>query len=970
MHGFGEHEGKYFLAMKFFAGGSLARREGAGKFSPHAAAKLVATVARAVHYAHQRGILHRDIKPGNILLDEAGEPHLADFGLAKLVGRDSAITRTAAIMGTPSYMAPEQAAGRTREITTAADVYGLGAVLYDLLTGAPPFAGATTLETIRAVQEDEPVRPALRNSAVDRDLETICLKCLEKIPARRYGSADALAGDLDCWLRREPIAARPIGAVERVGRWVRRHRARAALLATALLALLVVAVVSSWMNVRLVAARNTIAARDEVRRRELVRLHVGNGQRLAEEGEPFAALESFAEAARLDAADAERMEMHRSRFARTLAHAPQLERQLAHPAAVASAAFAADGKRIVTACADGLARVWEASRGELALPPIATAGALRWAGFSPDGTLLATRAETGEVQLFRTDTGAPTGGPWPARPPTDLRDYGGELAFSRSGRWLAIPGVGEVVLHECNSASAERRTFSTTQPVNHLFFSPDETQLATIAESGTMEVREVGTLRKVVAIEHPADRRERHWRTGAWSPDGAKLALADDGKFAAIFDARSGQALTLGLSYEESILGCRFSPDGRALLTWGEDSTARLWDAADGHPLGPPMRHQSQVRAAVFSPDGRRLATASSDDARLWDGLTGERLGARLPHGGPVRDVAFSADGERVLTASADGGARVWKISAAGLARWVWPQGSPVNAVAIGPDGRQVASVGEDGTVRVWDCASGAAVGAFTPPARALDAAWLDSRRLATTCDDQQSRVWEMPTARLLSTAAMPTRSDWMFFGKFVVGRWSDPPHVELWDPVRGERQFTLVGGNDEKLAPTSDGREFAALRGNRVRIAAASGAQTTESSFVLERKASFVRLHPDGRRIAVVFLDFTVEILDRTTGARLAGPMRHRGGLRIMAFTPDGRVLATGSDDGTLRLWDAATGEALGPPFQHPDRVVRFAVGPDSRTFATACTDGFTRLWEIPPGPQTAEEMMQIARRLSSERK
>ena len=212
----GEHQKQHFIAMRLVEGGRLDQQ---GLPLPsRRAAQLMATVARAVHFAHQRGILHRDIKPGNILLDAQGEPHLTDFGLAKLVETESTLTKTMAVLGTPAFISPEQAAGKTNQLTTAVDVYGLGAVLYELLAGQPPFAGGTTLETVRQVLEKEPRRLSSINPAIDRDLETICLKCLEKNPARRYGSAEALADDLERWLRHESIVARPASAGSRLAK--------------------------------------------------------------------------------------------------------------------------------------------------------------------------------------------------------------------------------------------------------------------------------------------------------------------------------------------------------------------------------------------------------------------------------------------------------------------------------------------------------------------------------------------------------------------------------------------------------------------------------------------------------------------------------------------------------------------------------------------------------------------------------
>jgi serine/threonine protein kinase/Tfp pilus assembly protein PilF len=219
----GERDGSCYFSMKFVEGGQLDEVVRRAPMSIRQAAELIAKVARTVHYAHEHGILHRDIKPGNILLDQQGEPHLTDFGLARLIETESTVTRTLEVLGTPSYMAPEQAAGETTKLSKATDVYGLGAVLYQLLTGQPPFAGGTTYETIRLLRDTEPRAPRLLNPKIDRDLSTICLKCLEKDPKRRYSSALALAEDLEHWLKHEPICAKPSGVVTHGRKWVRRN---------------------------------------------------------------------------------------------------------------------------------------------------------------------------------------------------------------------------------------------------------------------------------------------------------------------------------------------------------------------------------------------------------------------------------------------------------------------------------------------------------------------------------------------------------------------------------------------------------------------------------------------------------------------------------------------------------------------------------------------------------------------------
>jgi TolB-like protein/Tfp pilus assembly protein PilF len=239
----GERDGFCYFSMQFIEGGQLdelVRRE---PVPIQRAAELIAKVARTVHYAHEHHILHRDIKPGNVLLDRQGEPHLTDFGLARLVETETTVTRTLEVLGTPSYMAPEQAVGNNARVTRATDVYGLGAVLYELLTAHPPFAGGTTYETIRLVLDTEPRQPRLLNPKIDRDLNTICLKCLEKDPQRRYSSALALAEDLERWLKHEPIRARRTGLVTRGRKWVRRNPT-SALLAASLVAL---AVAAGWI---------------------------------------------------------------------------------------------------------------------------------------------------------------------------------------------------------------------------------------------------------------------------------------------------------------------------------------------------------------------------------------------------------------------------------------------------------------------------------------------------------------------------------------------------------------------------------------------------------------------------------------------------------------------------------------------------------------------------------------------------
>ncbi|MBL9175893.1 MAG: protein kinase, partial [Verrucomicrobiales bacterium] len=258
----GRHAETHFLALRYFEHGSLADLLKRRRLGPEEAARLIRTAAQAIHHAHQHGVLHRDLKPSNLLLDEEGQPHVADFGLAKLADSDSSLTLSTSVLGTPAYMAPEQASGHAKEAGTPADIYALGAVLFELLTGRPPFTGTSALEILRQVADCDPPRPRSLNADVDADLEAICLHCLEKEPHRRYPTAAAVADDLERWLNKEPISLRPVTSGERLVRWARRRPLVAALAAGIVLALLIGLGTTTWQWRRAEARRVVLEQKD------------------------------------------------------------------------------------------------------------------------------------------------------------------------------------------------------------------------------------------------------------------------------------------------------------------------------------------------------------------------------------------------------------------------------------------------------------------------------------------------------------------------------------------------------------------------------------------------------------------------------------------------------------------------------------------------------------------------------------
>jgi tRNA A-37 threonylcarbamoyl transferase component Bud32 len=350
----GQHEGQHYFSMGFIEGESLAQRVAAGPLSPRQAAMLLREVSEAVQFAHDRGVIHRDIKPANILIDAQGRPKVTDFGLAKKLQGGNGLTASGQIMGTPSYMPPEQASGQPDAVGPPADVYALGATLFCLVTGRPPFQAATAMDTLLQVLGDEPVPPRRLNPSVPPDLETICLKCLEKEPSRRYASAGALAEDLARWLGGEPILARPTGRLERLIKWARRRPTAAALILVITAAVVgaaalgahdlrrsreTIAIVSKERNEakkseeRAIAKeKEALSARDEARReaaanlRRLVRSALSDGDRLLDEGQPFLALPWYVHALKNDPDGPGAEHRHRVRIANVLASLPRLTR--------------------------------------------------------------------------------------------------------------------------------------------------------------------------------------------------------------------------------------------------------------------------------------------------------------------------------------------------------------------------------------------------------------------------------------------------------------------------------------------------------------------------------------------------------------------------------------------------------------------------------------------------------------------
>ncbi len=693
----GEADGQSFFTMRLIEGGSLAERIGGNPALPlSAAAVIVAKVARAVHYAHQRGVLHRDLKPANVLLDAREEPLLTDFGLAKLVQKESTLTQTLGLLGTPAYMSPEQAAGASHGLTTASDVYGLGAILYELLAGQPPFAGGTTFETVRMVLERDPKRPSALNPTVDRDLEVICLKCLDKDPARRYGSAEALAEDLEHWLKQEPIVARPVGGWERARKWVRRHPRRAILLAGMAGLTLALVLVPSWMSLRLKKANARAELKAEEARGHLARFNVARGVDLLGQGDLAGSLLWFVEALKLDRGRPEEEEVHRTRIAAVLNQMPRLVQVIAHPTNMTGARFSPNGQTVLLQSHDaGLAQVWDVATGRPVTPPLRHRSFLASAEFNGDGTRVVTSSYDGTAQVWDAQTGQP------AAPP--LRHDSGltGAVFTPDGQRVVTAGLENgVAIWEAGSGRLLRR-LPAEERVNQVACSPDGRWIAAAlpkkinlwdAETGALAAGiDSGLSIELLQIRISED---------------SKRLLGLCGFGMRVWDIASRAPLTPALTHPNFwVFDGQFSPDGTLAISCGRDALARIWGIGEEPARLPPLRHDHAARHAEFSPDGLRVVTASDDhNARVWDARSGELL-CTFHHGARLIWAAFSPDGRRILTTDV-AVTRVWDLAGRALIGPMLRVAQP-HGLGFSASGDQLVTADAEADVRAWEISTG-----------------------------------------------------------------------------------------------------------------------------------------------------------------------------------------------------------------------------------------------------------------------
>jgi len=954
VHEVGEYEGQHYIAMEYVDGPTLHGLLRAGPLTARRAAEITRDVARAVHYAHQRGVLHRDIKPSNVLLDSSGLARITDFGLAKKLDGSTDLTMTAQMVGTPNYLSPEQAAGRRGEVSPASDVYSMGALLYELVTGRPPFLADSLQETLLRIRDTEPVSPRALNPALDRDIETICLKCLEKDPRRRYASADALAEDLERCLRGEPIQARPCPPAMRLWKWTCRKPLVAVLTAISILAIVAFVVGQTVMGFRLSRANQEVGATNTRLSASLYELRWRKADEAALSGERDEAIAWFSYFLRQNPTDstaaARLLSLLSSYNFPVLLHPP-----LRHESNPLGVEFNRTGDRLVSVTDGGIVRVWDVQSGKVEtelinpVPVRLTAFAL---GGTNDQRVLTISAEP-KARLWNLTQRQ-------IAIEVNLGELGAytprEVLTSRDGRLMAMNvDSNSVAVLEADSEEWVAPRLSEPDKIHGFALSEDGRQLATATRLG-VQLWDVAGQRKLFApvVLSAVPTRLQFSGNGQW------LVCSSWGKIEVISTVTGARERALSV---EGVPKIGFVGNEN-LIRRQDNSHLALFDIRTNQDLGSAF---GQPQIDWFGhPSLAELLFSSKELDRLTmlDPATGEPHAAPFFHDGWIRAWRLHRSG-KVATAAEDRTVRIWSVEMERAKPITVQVGGEVWDAQWSPSGERILSVslmGGHSEIRLWDGQNGVPV---TPPKTNAGnihfAQWSpDGSRFATA--SQAARLWNGETAEPISP---PLHHDLAVIDctfspdGTVLATGSDDPTVRLWDGRTGKALGAplLHSASPLKLRFNRDGRRLAsACRDGTIQIWSVPDGKLVVGPLHHDGTCWVAGFSPDDRLLVSASADGTARLWDASTGEPVLPPLRHEGPVLWASFSPDGQAIATSTETGIARVWSVRTGQPLSEPMRHSDRVWTVKWSADGKLLATICMDGAARIWDPATGHLVVE--------------